>query len=163
MVGNWWGKKGELQEPCVRKSGMDILVWEDIDTGCLRECHMLPAGMWNPAGGKVDLGLEGSSFQRPSGFPSRSLAIDSQVKGSGSREGRKQGWKRSHHVGKTEDKNSKVINSMKNKRKLVKQGEVKMGGTIWKIHKGWLLLWCHQYGPKPPVPSGKCSISHFNN
>lgn len=45
MVGNWWGKKGELEEPRVRESGMDILVWEDIDTSCLRECHMLPAGM----------------------------------------------------------------------------------------------------------------------
>lgn len=165
MVGNWWGKEGELEEPCVRQSRTDILVWEHIDTSCLRECHMLPAGMWNLASGKVQLELEESSFLWPSGFPSETLnaEIESQVKRGGSREGSRDGkgliilWdRREKLVGN-------VIKSMKNKRKMVKQGKVTMGGMIQKIHKGWLLLWCHQCGPKPPVLPGKCSISHFNN
>lgn len=167
MVGNWWGKKGELEEPHVRESGMDILVWEDIDTSCLRECHMLPAGMWNPARGKVELELKESSFQWPSGFPSRTLNVEkeSQVK-RGSREGWKKGWKRFHHVGETEEKSS--INGQCNKKheKKKETGETRKsedGRNDIKDSQGLIIVMVPQCGPKPPVLPGKCSISHFNN
>lgn len=34
-----------IKKSCVKECRVDIVVWEDTDTGCLRECHMLPAGM----------------------------------------------------------------------------------------------------------------------
>lgn len=34
-----------IKKSCVKECRVDIAVWEDTDTGCLRECHMLPAGM----------------------------------------------------------------------------------------------------------------------
>lgn len=59
----------------MRESRVDIVVWEDTDTSCLRECHMLPAGMWNPARRKIELELGESAFHHSSCFPSRSLDV----------------------------------------------------------------------------------------